>query len=128
MRDRIRDRRCRAARRRCITITELSGDRRALEPGGSYRVKGRYQLASQDRATLLFSLTQVGNAGAQPTQPASRMTISRGEGSFDLVLTLTSRGYPHVSLYGSSGSVLGGVYFGGGDWLLKKKGWRDRSP
>ncbi len=37
-----------------ITITELSGDRAALEPGGTYRVKGRYKLASQDRGDWLL--------------------------------------------------------------------------
>jgi hypothetical protein len=109
-----------------ITITELSGDRRALEPGGTYHVKGRYKLASRDRADLLFALTLVGDVGAKPTQPASRVEASRGEGNFDLVLTLHARGYLHVSMYGADGHSFGGVYFGSGDWLLKNKSWRDQ--
>jgi hypothetical protein len=108
-----------------ITITNVWGNRATFEAGGTYRVKGTYRLASATGGTMLFSLTTADPSG-KLTQPGSQITVDRGDGTFDLTETFDARGYPHVSFYGADGYGMGGVYFGSGDWLLKKIPWSSR--
>jgi len=105
-----------------LTITEVAGDRPAFEAGGTYRVRGRYRLASQDRAKLLFSLT-LDEHRRQKALPASQRLVTRGDGTFELTKTFDGHGHPHVSFYATSGQVAGCVYFGRGEWTLAHKSW-----
>lgn len=111
-----------------IEISEVRGTERIMSEGGTYLVTGRYRLASRDSATLLFSVTTTENTGPTPTEPTSEVRVKRGEGEFTLMKRFDHRGYPHLTFYGSSGSPFGGVYFGQGPWVLKKKGWRYGGP
>lgn len=111
-----------------ITITEVRGTEPSMRPGGTFLVKGRYHLASRDSATLLFSITATQGTGRTTTPEESRLLVSRGDGEFALVATIDNPGYPHLTFYGADGHPFGGVYFGNGDSLLSKKGWKYREP
>ncbi len=111
-----------------IAITEIRGTESLLRPGGTFLVKGRYHLASHDRATLLFSVTARHGTGHAPIPVDSQIAVSHGDGEFALVTTINGAGYPHLTFYGSDGHPFGGVYFGNGESLLPKKSWSYRDP
>jgi hypothetical protein len=106
-----------------INITSVRGDRKHIEPGGSYLVEGTYILASADRADLTLYCTTRGPSGPTPDQKNQYIEITRGAGKFHLYETNVADGWLHVSFYpprdndGSgkvrdNSSLRGGVYFG----------------
>ncbi len=106
-----------------VTIDAVEGTTDRFVVGGTYRVRGHYELASRDTARLLLSVTRT-ERGVEDSVPA-RLDIVRGVGTFDLEIAMRSAGYPHVTLYASdTGAPFSGVYFGHGDGLLRDKPWR----
>lgn len=106
-----------------ITITELRGTRDTITTNESYCVSGTYTLASADEGKLAFFAT-THNSGPTPIDPRQTVHVVKGSGTFRLIKTVDTDGYLHLSFYpAGSGSDLGGVYFGQGDWVLRKKGW-----
>ena len=108
-----------------IQIDEIRGDRDTFEVGGTYEVVGHYRLHTKDEASLLLSVT-VNNPPpddkGSPTDPRSKLQVKRGEGDFKLVIRLDQPGNLHVTYYAEN-HPFGGVYFGSGPWLLRKKSW-----
>lgn len=94
-----------------ITITSLRGDRKHIEPGGSYLVEGTYTLNSAENADLALFSTSRGPSGPTPVQDGQRVKITKGSGTFHLCETNLPDGWLHVSFYPNGGSR-GGVYFG----------------
>src|SRR6266576_3438732 len=80
-----------------ITITEMRGDRKHIEPGGSYLVEGSYTLASADSADLALYCTTRGPSGPTPVQAGQRIKITRGAGKFHIYETNLADGWLHVS-------------------------------
>ncbi|MGA2175802.1 MAG: hypothetical protein ABSH38_12560 [Verrucomicrobiota bacterium] len=106
-----------------ITITQVRGTSAAITTNQTYCVDGTYTLASRDQANLCLFATTLQNV-ATPTDPQQTVRITNGTGTFHLVKTMTAEGYLHVTFYPVvRGSGFGGVYFGQGQWVLKKKGW-----
>lgn len=95
-----------------ITITSVRGDRKHIEPGGSYLAEGTYTLASADRADLALFCTTRGPSGPTPVQNSQRVQITRGSGRFQLYETNLTDGWLHVSFYPDHSTLHGGVYFG----------------
>jgi hypothetical protein len=106
-----------------IRIAKVFGDRPILEVGGHYRVEGEYELASADQASLAAYLT----GGKIARGRENRTLVDRGRGRFSLRFVVEKVGQPHVSFYPDpSGSVIGGIYFGKGDCLLRRAEWLER--
>ncbi len=106
-----------------ITIQQVRGTSPTIRTGGTYYVEGTYTLASRDQADLaLFATTS--SRVATPTDRSQIVRVEKGTGTFHLTKVMRAEGYLHLSFYPvPSGSAFGGVYFGQGQGLLKKKGW-----
>lgn len=104
-----------------IVITAVESASPAFEAGGTYTVRGTYQLASADTATLLLALTSDDPKAAVANYPDSASTTAhRGGGEFVLTNVFLAKGQPHLSFYpAGGGQSFGGVYFGAGEWLLR---------
>ena len=112
-----------------ITIEEVNGTADEIKPGNMYEVKGTYRLVSRDSALLAAYVTvdakdsRVNAVGDLSTQTT---TVKRGEGKFTLLFYMWSDGKPHLSYYPENGGeVLGGVYFGTGESVLRKGWWEN---
>jgi hypothetical protein len=107
-----------------ITIQQIRGTSDTIATGGTYSVEGTYTLGSKDEADLAFFTTTISDNGPTPIDPQQHVRIKKGTGSFHLVKTLSADGYLHLSFYPvPSGSDFGGVYFGQGNRVLRKKGF-----
>jgi hypothetical protein len=96
-----------------ITITQVKSTSPDLKTGDTVTVKGRYTLSSAPRAALSLYATEAKGPGRSRTFPAQRKAINKGEGEFDLSITLPYDGYLHVTFYSiTAGKPFGGVYFG----------------
>jgi beta-lactamase regulating signal transducer with metallopeptidase domain len=104
-----------------ITITEVRGSADSIALRQIYCVKGRYTLASHDRAQLSVGITADNAADGTRTGFKPQDTIvNKGEGTFTLLLPMACKGWPHVSFYpADGGNGFGGVYFGSEDSLAK---------
>ena len=104
-----------------ITITEVRGTHDTIALRQIYCVKGRYTLASHDRAQLSVGITADNAADGTRTGFRPQDTIvNKGEGTFTLFLPMVCKGWPHVSFYPTNGgSGFGGVYFGTGESVQK---------
>jgi beta-lactamase regulating signal transducer with metallopeptidase domain len=96
-----------------IKITSVSSTGPNLGVGHTIRVQGTYTLASRPDALLMLFLTADSpTVGATaPTADTQRQPITKGHGTFSLVLPISAAGSPHVSFYPTNGSAFGGVYF-----------------
>lgn len=105
-----------------ITILEVRGTDKTFIPGNIYWIKGKFKLASQDRATLAAFTTAKNAADGTSRSLKVQMTdVQSGKGTFTLFLPMLCEGWPHVSFYGASdGEGMGGNYFGTGDSVLKQ--------
>ncbi len=105
-----------------ITILEVRGTSRTIEPGHLYCIKGRYTLNSQDQATIAaYTTTTAMSSTHRMSLKVQSATVERGSGTFTLFLPMTDKGWPHVSLYPAGGGEgFGGTYFGTGDSVLEK--------
>jgi hypothetical protein len=107
-----------------ITIEEVRGTSDTIQPGGTYSVTGTYTLTSHDEADLSFFATTT-NATPTPVDPAQRLHLTKGTGSFRLIKKMNEVGYLHLTFYSrSTGQGFGGVYFGQGQWVLRDKHFR----
>jgi beta-lactamase regulating signal transducer with metallopeptidase domain len=106
-----------------ITITEVRGTADKIALSQIYCVKGRYTLASHDRAQLSVGITADNAADGTRTGFKPQDTIvNKGEGTFTLFLPMACKGWPHVSFYpAGGGNGFGGVYFGTGDSVANPK-------
>jgi hypothetical protein len=106
-----------------ITITQVRGTSSAITTNHTYCVDGTYTLASREQANLcLFATTAHTNPAS--IDPQQTVHLTNGSGTFHLVKTMTEDGYLHLTFYPvSQGGGFGGVYFGQGQWVLRKKGW-----
>jgi hypothetical protein len=95
-----------------ITITSVHGNRKHIEPGGSYLVEGTYTLSSAENAGLALFCTSRGPSGPTPVQEGQQVKITKGSDTFHLYETNAPDGWLHVSFYPNGGSSRGGVYFG----------------
>lgn len=111
-----------------IEIVEVRGTSETFKPGDIYWIKGKYALASHDRATLAAYVTANKAAdGFGRSYTAQTTTVKKGSGDFTLFLPMACEGLPHVSFYPADGGEgFGGNYFGTGDSVLKK--WWDAKP
>jgi len=106
-----------------VTIQEVRGTKANIVKGGTYLVVGRYTLRSRDEASLGFYVTTT-NGGPSASDPRQLVRVSKGSAAFRLIAPIEQDGYPHITFYPvPSGSGFGGVYFGQGDWVLRKKGF-----
>ncbi len=105
-----------------IAIEEVRGTSELISTGQTYCVRGTYTLASHGEAMLAFYVTVTSGSGVSQVEPAQRVKVVKGSGSFRLTKSMTEPGYPHVTFYPvGSGSGFGGVYFGQGDGVLRNK-------
>jgi hypothetical protein len=103
-----------------ITITEVRGTSAGMG-GGIYRISGTYTLASRGQAALAASVAAKRMEDAKGAwNPAQKVEVARGTGTFVLLLPVSVEGYPHVSFYAGGGDF-GGVYVGTGGTVLKAK-------
>jgi hypothetical protein len=102
-----------------ITIEEVRSTSKDMQ-SGICRISGTYTLASEKEATLAASVTASHSSdGKGPWNSAQRMSITKGSGSFTLMLPISVEGWPHVSFYANSSSI-GGIYIGTGDSVLRR--------
>lgn len=104
-----------------ITITTVRGDRKKIEPGGTYLVQGTYTLGSAMIGTLALSLTSTGQSPGGAWGKDQFYKIERGTGAFSLIATMRYYGDYHVSFYlpkdskttdrKAPTSSAGGIYF-----------------
>jgi hypothetical protein len=106
-----------------ITITSIRSTDEHLKVGSSLAVKGHYKLHTHDKAWLLFSITSNKPTGHTWTPEGGDVELTAGEGDFELRRNLWVEGKPHLTFYAADGHPFGGIYFGEGEWLLKKKSW-----
>jgi beta-lactamase regulating signal transducer with metallopeptidase domain len=106
-----------------ITITEVRGTAEEIALGQIYCIKGRYRLASHDRAQLSVGITADNAAdGTKSGFKPQDTIVDKGDGTFMLFLPMAYKGWPHVSFYpAEGGDGFGGVYFGTGDSVAKPK-------
>jgi hypothetical protein len=105
-----------------ITILEVRGTAETFVPGNIYWIKGRYTLASHERATLAaYTTAMEARYGTGDSYKPQVVQAEQGESTFTLFLPILHRGWPHVSFYpADGGSDFGGNYFGTEDCVLKK--------
>jgi len=113
-----------------ITIQRVTGTSPTIRTGETYCVEGTYALASSEKADLALFATTL-SAVATPINPNQTVRIEKGSGTFRLVKTMQEPGYLHLSFYPvPSGSSFGELYFGQGNWVLRRdgRGKRQASP
>jgi beta-lactamase regulating signal transducer with metallopeptidase domain len=136
-----------------ITIEEIRGTADTFAPGNIYWIKGKYKLASHDKAILLASVTVTdwflvhGRLGVHEDTVRSdhrvrgepragdpgratgielkvqRQNIQRGEGTFTLFLPMMTKGMPHVSFYSTKTGEGFGGNYFGTGESVLKKWW-----
>lgn len=107
-----------------ITITEVSSEKGTLAAGDSITVKGTYTLASQTNACLLLSITQDATKIPPSEQGTAQKTIEAGAGKYELTITISCEGWPHLGFYNSeTGKPFGQLYFGTKEQMDKIAHW-----
>jgi hypothetical protein len=99
-----------------LKIATVRGDRKRIEPGGTYLVQGTYTLASAPTATLALSLTVPAGTPGDAWSKSQFYKIEQGSGTFSFTAKMGSHGQYHVSFYiadksGQRNSAAGGIYF-----------------
>ncbi len=102
-----------------ITIGEVRGTSKDMQ-SGLCRISGTYSLASEKEATLAASVTARNSEdGRGPWNSAQTMSVTKGRGTFVLMLPISVQGWPHISFYANSKSI-GGTYIGTEDTVLRR--------
>ena len=90
-----------------IEILEFRGTSPKVEAGQRYYVKGRYTLASEERAMLAWYCTN-----GDVSEDGYRGYVDRGEGEFTRTITLVKPGMLHLNYYPAGGGEgFGSTYF-----------------
>ena len=107
-----------------ITITEVKATSPDLKWGDKVIVKGYYTLATEPKARLCLFATAVKGPGTGPIRSGQTISITKGEGAFELSETLECDGRLHVTFYSvPGGKPFGGVYFGTAKQMEEIKNW-----
>lgn len=108
-----------------ITITQVKATSPELKSGDKVTVNGRYTLSSTPIASLSLYATDTKGPGKAKTFPTQNKAINKGEGEFELSITLQYDGYLHVTFYSiPAGKPFGGVYFGTAKQMEDIKEWK----
>lgn len=105
-----------------IKISGIRGTNDVLAPGNVYQISGTYTLATREEANLAAYVTSAAanDNHHDADDPRQMVHITKGAGTFTVVLPFASKGYPHLSFYPvTGGSSFSSVYFGSGDTLYK---------
>ena len=95
-----------------IVIDQVLATSSKLDVGAKVTVRGHYQLASADKASLGLFVTHRSPADADASAPSQVKQVETASGSFELSCEITYVGDLHVSFYPAShGEAFGGVYF-----------------
>jgi uncharacterized protein (TIGR03067 family) len=106
-----------------IEITDVQATSPKLEQGDSVTVRGRFRLASHDRADLCLYLTHTEGDGKEEVDPSQTCQVMRGKGDFSLKATIRHRGVLHLTFYDQAGKPFGGVYFGTAAQMKQIEKW-----
>ncbi len=101
-----------------IKIDEVRSTSEDMQ-SGICRISGTYNLASEKEATLAASVTATQGDGKGPWNSAQTLLVTKGSGTFTLMLPISVKGWPHVSFYDKSSSF-GGIYIGTGESVMRK--------
>ena len=101
-----------------LVLDEVRGTHDAFVQGGVYRVRGRYTLASAERAHLALTTTNGRSDGEK------EMDVERGSGTFDFTFGMVELGYPHLWMAPpEGGSAFCHLWFGTGPETSFQPGW-----
>jgi hypothetical protein len=96
-----------------IVIQQVLATSPNMAIGDRVVVRGRYLLASKEKATLLLVLTQAEGDGRESVSPTQMIKVEKGTGEFELTYEVKRVGALHLTFYGiADGKPFGGVYFG----------------
>jgi hypothetical protein len=111
-----------------INITEVQASSPELKNGDRVVVKGYYILASQPKAWLSLFATAVRGSGVGPIRPGQQISVTKGQGQFELFETMDCDGYLHVTFYSiPGGKPFGGMYFGTAQQMKEIEQWDVKS-
>ena len=83
-------------------------------------VRGRYLLASKEKARFALFLTQTEGEGRERVFPTQIMEVTKGSSEFELTCEVKRAGYLHLTFHGAAdGKPFGGVYFGTNQQMTK---------
>jgi hypothetical protein len=120
-----------------IVIQQVLATSPNLTTGDRVVVRGRYVLASKEKATLSLYLSQTNEKtelplllgqtegdGLERVSPKQTMKVERGFGEFELAAEVKHVGALHLTFYGGvDGKPFGGVYFGSKPQMTAIEGW-----
>lgn len=107
-----------------ITISEVKATSPDLTTGAKVIVKGRYTLSSRPKASLSLYATDAKGPDKGEFHPEQQISVSAGQGDFELCTTLEYDGYLHVTFYSvPEGKPFGGLYFGTVKQMKDIKNW-----
>ena len=106
-----------------IQIERVASSTGDFSIGSVLTVRGSYDLRSREHAMLYLGTTCIAVFDDRGCgYGLRRRELSRGQGTFEFVITLPGPGFPHVAFYDKqTGSKFGSSYFGSGDSLLTKE-------
>ena len=76
-----------------ITIESVSATSPNLAVGDKVTVRGRYTLASEEKARLCLYLTTDNTVGAEAESPTQKTEVKKGSGTFELTETVRHPGH-----------------------------------
>jgi len=95
-----------------ITITEVRSDTNVLAVNHVYQITGTYTLASHNTATInAFVTAKYPIDGISHGIRSATKDVTRGSGTFTIILPITCEGSPHIGFNGADGHI-GSFYFG----------------
>jgi RNA polymerase sigma factor (sigma-70 family) len=108
-----------------LEIVEVWGTRPAIEIGGQYVVRGKYNLPSKQEGRMYLHLTANSQANATSYElDLQNIAVAGGQGEFTLMHAMGATGWLHVTLIGKSGDkdvTYADQYFGTGDTVYRTK-------
>lgn len=108
-----------------IVIEQVLSTSPKLEIGDTVVIRGRYTLASQDRAKLGISLARTESRGPVRISPAANKHVTRGSSDFELRYEVQHVGCLNVSLSAlDGGRAFGRIYLGTPEQLARIPGAR----
>ena len=109
-----------------ITIEHVASTSPNLAVGDKVTVRGRYTLASEEKAQLCLYLTTAASVGPEPVSRTQKAEVGKGSATFELAETVKHPGHLHLSFYDGGGKRLATVYFGTEQQMKEIKHWNVR--